>query len=95
MLPLLQVQLEAACARSTAVCPWEEVPQHPPTASLLMGLLLLEAEEKVVLWLFVMEGAVVGEKGVPEVVLWQPLSPGSWGCADIAALCSCSNTLKA
>lgn len=93
----LQVQLQAACARPTAVWPWEEVPQHPPTASLLMGLFLLEAEEKVFLWLFVMEGAVVGEKGVPEVVLWQPLSPvpSSWGCADIAALCSCSNTLKA
>lgn len=51
MLILLQVWLEAVWSvHSSGVCEelqcWE-VPQHPPT-SLLMGLFLLEGEEKVV-----------------------------------------------
>lgn len=46
-------------------CPCEdlqcwEVPEHPATTTLLMGLFLLESVEKVVLWLFVMEGSFHG-----------------------------------
>lgn len=41
------------------------------------GLFLLESEEKVVLWLFVMEGSFPGGKGIPEVELCQTLSPSA------------------
>lgn len=84
-------------------CPWEdlqcwEVPEHPPTASLLMGLFPLEGEEKAVLWLLVMEGSFRGGERNPRswaVADSEPLCPGSCGCAYITALCSCSNTLQA
>lgn len=42
-----------------------------------MGVFLLESEEKLVLWLFVMEGSFVGEKGIPEAGLCQTLSPSA------------------
>lgn len=61
-----------------------------------MGLFLLESEEKLVLWLFVMEGSFVGEKGIPEAGLCQTLSPSArlLCCAYITALCSGSSTSK-
>lgn len=58
-------------------CPCEdlqcwEVPEHPAMTTLLMGLFLLEGDEKVVLWVFVMEGSFHGGEK----------SPKSWAMAD-------------
>lgn len=57
-----------------------EVPEHPPTTGLLLGSFLLESEEKVVVWLFVMEGSFDGGKRNPRS--WagpdsEPQCPGS------------------
>lgn len=72
-----------------------EVPEHPPTAGLLMRLFLLESEEKLVLWLFVMEGGFVGEKGIPEAGLCQtePQCPGSSAVLTLL-LCAVAPTLQ-
>lgn len=79
-------------------CSAGKVPEPPPTTSLPMGLFLLKGEEKVVLWLFVMERSFCGGERNPKswaVADSEPLCPGSCGCAYITALCSCSNTSKA
>lgn len=76
-------------------CPCEdlqcwEVPEPPATTTLLMGLFLLEGEEEVVLWLFVMEGSFHGDKRIPKIALWQTLSLSAWDSVAVLTFLHCA-----